>query len=60
MSNQPKPKFTKVKIKPSLAYREIESTCQKIAPSDPKLVKELQIKESKWHCKMSEITKSKI
>ncbi len=45
MSNQPKYKFTKVNLKLSLAYRERESACQKLAPSNPRLAKELQIEK---------------
>ena len=44
MSDQPKPKFTKVKIKPSQAYIELEEEHKK-KTLDPRIAKQDQIEK---------------
>ena len=48
MSEQPKPKFWKVKVQPSLAYQEWEAKHKNQAPKNLTKLKE---KESKNHYK---------
>lgn len=60
MSKQSKPKFKKVKLKPSLTYREIEADCKKKVPN-ARIAKLDQIEKEgiekilqvEWECKIN-------